>query len=72
MTSQLESDLRAALRGCAAELPATSVARLTRAEYRPRTGIPVGERSHPTTAGWDKIGACRSGRHAARRQPTGS
>lgn len=37
MTDQLESDLRAALRERASRVPATSIARLTSAEYHPRT-----------------------------------
>jgi hypothetical protein len=37
MTDQLESDLRTTLRERAAQVPATSIARLTRLDYRPRT-----------------------------------
>jgi hypothetical protein len=37
MTKQLESDLRATLRGRAAQVPATSIARLTQLDYDPRT-----------------------------------
>ncbi len=37
MTEQLESELRAALREHAAQVPAASIARLTHVDYHPRT-----------------------------------